>query len=375
MRNRIIFTLALSALLSVPLHAADPSTAALIEQGHYRRAQAILTERLKTNPNDARSYCEMSKISEAFQRWDEAIQQAEKAVSLDGKNIDSKNLDGKNTDSKNPEFQAALADAVGSKLSGGRMGFFAQASLARRFKKEAELALQLDPNNVDANEDLMEFHLDAPGLVGGDKKKAADLADHMLRVNPVQGYLMKINFATHEKRTAELEQLVQQAINADPKNYEARMQAASFYLDKGTGTFPQAEEQAKQAMQLDPGRVRAYNTLAIIYAQQSRWKDLDAVLADAQHNVPDDLAPLYQAARVIFVNHQAQELPCAEKYMRSYLSQPAEGNEPSLAAAHWRLGLILEKEGHKDQARQEMQQALNLDPALEPAREDLQRLQ
>ncbi len=360
MLNRLIFTLALCALLSVPLNAAEPSTAALIEQGHYRRAQAILTERLKANPNDARSYCKMSKVSEAFQRWDDAIKQAEKAVSLD---------------SKNPEFQAALADAVGSKLSGAHMGFFAQASLARRFKKEAELALQLDPNNVDANEDLMEFHLDAPGLVGGDKKKAADLADHMVRINPVQGYLMKLELATHEKRSGELEQIVQQAINADPKNYEGRVQAASFYADKGASSYPQAEEQAKQAIRLDPGRARAYNTLAIIYAQQSRWKDLDSALADAQHNVPDDLAPLYQAARVIFVSNQTQELPRAEKYMRTYLSQPAEGNEPSLAAAHWRLALILEKEGHKDQAKQELQQAVNLDPTMEPAQKDLQRLQ
>ncbi len=365
MLKQIIFSLILSPLFLVPLHAAEPSTAALIEQGHYRRAEAILTERLKANPNDAQSYCEMSKVSEAFQRWDEAIQQAEKAVALDGKN----------TDRKNPGFQAALADAVGSKLSGAHLGFFAQASLARRFKKEADLALQLDPNNVDANEDLMEFNLDAPGLVGGDKKKAAELADHMVRINPVQGYLMKIELATHEKRTGELEQLVQQAINADPKNYEARMQAASFYVDKGTASFPQAEDQAKQAIRLDPGRARAYNTLAIIYAQQSRWKDLDAALADAEHNVSDDLAPLYQAARVIFVSNQTQELARAEKYMRTYLNQPAEGNEPSLAAAHWRLGLILEKEGHKDQAKQELQQALNLDPALEPARKDLQRLQ
>jgi tetratricopeptide (TPR) repeat protein len=360
MLNRIIFLLAVSAFLSAPLHAAEPSTAALIEQGHYLRVQAILTERLKSNPNDPRSYCEMSKVSEAFQRWDDAIQQAEKAVSLDH---------------KSPEFQAALADAVGSKLSAAHLGFFAQASLARRFKKEADLALQLDPNNVDANEDLMEFHLDAPGLVGGDKKKAADLADHMMRINPVHGYLMKLELATHEKHTAELEQLAQQAITADPRNYEARIQAATFYLDKGTTTLPQAEEQARQAVKLDPGRIRAYNTLATIYAQQSRWKDLDSLLADAQHNVPDDFGPLYQAARVIFVNHQTQELPRAEKYMRSYLSQPAEGNEPSLAAAHWRLGLILEKEGHKDQAKQELQQAVNLDPTMGPAQRDLQRLQ
>jgi len=346
--------------LCLPAVGADASTATLIEQGHYRRAQAILVERLRANPNDARSYCEMSKVSEAFRLWDEAIRQAEKAMSLDP---------------KNGEFQAALADAVGSKLSGGSLGMFEKMSLARRFKKEAELALQLDPNNVDANEDLMEFHLDAPGLVGGDKKKAAELADRMVRVNPVRGYLMKFEFASHEKHAAELEPLLQQAISADPRNYFARAQAANFYLTKDGASLTQAEEQAKQAIQIDPGRAAGYTALATVYAQQGRWKDLDSVLEDSQRQVPDDLAPFYQSAKSILTGNQAQELARAEKYMRVYLKQSPEGNEPSLGAAHWRLGLILEKQGHKDQAKQELQEALGLEPSFEPAKKDLKRLQ
>jgi tetratricopeptide (TPR) repeat protein len=358
--NRLVLSLLGAALFNFSLQAADPSPAALIEQGHYKRAQAILAERLKANPNDAPSICEMSKVSEAFQRWDEAIREAEKAVSLDRKNA---------------EYQAALADAVGSKLSAASLGMFEKMSLARRFKKEAELALQLDANNVDANEDLMEFHLDAPGLVGGDKKKAAELADRMVRINPARGYLMKVEFATHEKRTAEVESLMQQAISADPKNYFARTEAANFYLRKGRANFTQAEEQAKQAIRIDPGRAPAYIALATIYTQQGRWKELDSLLGDSQREVPDDLAPFYQAAKSILTGDQTQELARAEKYIRAYLGQPPEGNEPSLAAAHWRLALILEKEGHKDQAKQELRQSLQLEPAFEPAKKDLKRLQ
>ena len=346
-------------LVCLPAVAADPSTAALIEQGHYKRAQTILTERFKANPNTARSYCEMSKISEAFHQWDDAIRQAEKAAALDPKNA---------------EFRAAVADAVGSKLSAGSMGVFEKMSLARRFKKEAELALQLDPNNIEANEDLMEFHLDAPAILGGDKKKAAELADRMVRVNPVRGYLMKFEFASHEKHSAELETLLQQAISADPKSYFARTQAANFYLSKGEAGWAQVEERAKQAMQIDRGRAAAYTALATLYAQQSRWRDLDAVLQDSQREVPDDLAPFYQAAKTLLIGNQDQELPRAEKYVRHYLSQPPEGNEPSPAAAHWRLGLILEKEEHKDQARDELREALRLEPSFEPATKDLKRL-
>lgn len=347
-------------LLCVSAVAVEPSTATLIEHGHYKRAHAILAERLKSNPSDARVFYEMSKVSEAFHQWDEAIRQAEKAVSLAPKNA---------------EFQAGLADALGSKLSAASLGMFESMSLARRFKKEAELALQLDPDNIDANEDLMEFNLDAPRLVGGDKQKAAELADRMVRVNPVRGYLMKFEFATHEKHTTELESLLQQAISADPRNYFARTQAANFYLSQGGATLTRAEEQAKQAIQIDTSRAAGYTALATVYAQQGRWKDLDAVLEQSQREVPDDLGPFYQAAKSILTGNQSSELPRAEKYMRVYLSQPPEGNEPTLGAAHWRLALILEKQGHKDQAKQELQEALRLEPSFDPAKKDLKRLQ
>ncbi len=352
---------------SLPLHAADPPTATLIDQSHYKRAQPILAERLKSNPNDAQSSYEMSKVSAAFQRWDDAIQQAEKAVALNPKNA---------------EFQAALADAVASKLNSSQAGMFAKMSLARRFRKEADLALQLDPNNLDANSDLLEFYLEAPGIAGGDKQKAVEIADRMLHVNPVRGYLLQLDIATHDKKSAaELESLVQQAITADPKLYYARTQAANFYITQGGPALAHAEEQARAALHLDPGRVAAYTALATVYAQQRRWKELDATLADAQREVPDNLAPHYQAGKAILLNpqnanpHNNEDLTRAEKYLRTYLSQPPEGNEPSLAGAHWRLGLVLEKQGHKDQAKQELQQAVSLDPDFEPAKKDLKRLQ
>jgi len=361
MAARILLLLLMSVPFGTLSAAPDtpPSTAALIEQRHYKRAEAILAERLKANPNDARSYAEMSKVSEAFGRWDDAVRQAEKAISLDRKNA---------------EFQAALADAIGTKLSGAQLGMFAKLSLARRFKKEAELALQLDPDNIEANEDLMGFLLDAPGMLGGDKKKAAELAERVVHVNPVRGYLMRFDYASHEKQFGALEGLLQQALDADPKSYSARIQAADFYLSKGPAVFAQAEQQAAKAIQIAPGRARAYAILARIYAQQGRWKELDSLLSEAQRGVPDDLTPLYQAGISILEGNQSQELARAERYVRAYLGQPPEGEEPSLTEAHWKLGLILEKEGRKDQAKQELQQAVALDGNFEPAKKDLKRL-
>jgi tetratricopeptide (TPR) repeat protein len=360
MRKKLAVSIIAAVLLGTLVQAREPSTAALIEDGHYKRARVILSESLKANPNDARALCEMSKVAEAFRSWDEAISEADKAVSLDRKNA---------------EFQAALADALGSKLTSAHLGVFAQASLAHRFKKEAELALELDPANVEANEDLMEFHLEAPALVGGDKKKAAELAERMVQVNPVRGYLMKIEFATHEKNRGELESLFQKALRAGPTDYYVRVQAANYYLERGGPYLAQAEEHARRAIEINPSRIGAYITLAMLYVHEAHWKDLDSVLDNSERAVADDLAPFYQAAVRIFTGNHGEELARAEKYMRLYLSQPPEGDEPSEAAAHWRLGLILEKEGHKALARQELQQAVSLDQEFEPAKQDLKRFE
>jgi hypothetical protein len=51
-----------------------------------------------------------------------------------------------------------------------------------------------------------------------------------------------------------------------------------------------------------------------------------------------------------------------------------EAGEPPLAAAHWRLGQVLEKEGKKTDAIVEMEEAVRLQPDLKEAKEDLKRL-
>jgi tetratricopeptide (TPR) repeat protein len=59
---------------------------------------------------------------------------------------------------------------------------------------------------------------------------------------------------------------------------------------------------------------------------------------------------------------------------RKYLSQDPEPNSSSPAVAHWRLGLILDKEGKRPEAISELQTATKLDPKFEQAQKDLKRV-
>lgn len=83
---------------------------------------------------------------------------------------------------------------------------------------------------------------------------------------------------------------------------------------------------------------------------------------------------IYFAASCYVFSGDGSQLTRAESCFRKYLTQPPEGNSPDLAAAHWRLGLVLEKENRKENARKQLQTAVGLDPNFKEAQKDLKRL-
>jgi tetratricopeptide (TPR) repeat protein len=69
-----------------------------------------------------------------------------------------------------------------------------------------------------------------------------------------------------------------------------------------------------------------------------------------------------------------KDLARAERCFRYYLTRDPEGNAPSHAQAHWRLGLVLEEQGRGKEAIAALETALRLRPDLEDAKKDLARL-
>jgi tetratricopeptide (TPR) repeat protein len=105
---------------------------------------------------------------------------------------------------------------------------------------------------------------------------------------------------------------------------------------------------------------------------QKRWQDLEAILVQAEKNVPDNFSPYYQAGRLLL--NAGSDLSRAENYFRKYLTQEPEAGAPQHAHAHWRLGLVLEKQGRKPEAINALDTAVRLKPDLADAKKDLKRL-
>ena len=343
-------------LVSVGAVAPDPgSPEALIEASHWKRARAILTPRVAANTRDARGLWLLSQIKVAFGDLDGALNCAQQAVALDDRNA---------------EYHFQLAQVYGEMAS--RASMFTAAILARKFKGELDASLARDPKNLDALDALMQYSFQAPLLMGGSKEKARVIAEKLVQLSPVRGYLAQAELAQEAKDSAKVEEYLLKAVQADPKNYEAQTALAAFYTPTSHRNSGLAEKYAREAVQLDPARAKGYSILAMALALERRWSELEEVLSTSEKTVPDDLAPYFEAANVLL--QSGVELKRGEAFLRKYLAQEPEGGEPDAAHAHRLLGLILEKQGRTAAAVSEFEIAVRLNPRFAAAKQDLDRM-
>jgi tetratricopeptide (TPR) repeat protein len=354
--DRFLIVLFLSAAAAVgaprPSRAAD--VARLMEDGHWRRARAAL-EADPATAGDAVAQGRLARVLQVLGESETALAHAERAVALAPQSA---------------EAHFRLAEVLGEKAQ--KAGALGKLGLAKRFKKEAETAAALDPNHVDARLDLISFHLIAPGLAGGDKKKVPALIKQIEAADPSQAWRAHMRLAGENKDSTAVDAITRDAVARHPNQYEARIARANQCLPAWRNRRAEAEEQARAAVALEPGRVGGYTVLAVVLAGSRRWDELERLLSQAEAQVPDDLSPFYAAGRTALV--EAQDAARAERWFRRYLSQPAEGGAVTHAAAHWRLAQVLDQLGRRSDAIAALQASIRLDPKFEPARKDLKRL-
>jgi tetratricopeptide (TPR) repeat protein len=296
----------------------------LIQSGHWKRARVLVEVRIRENPNDALANFLLSQVRNAFGYRETPLPLAEKAVALDGHVA---------------KYHRQLAEALG--VTAQHSNAIELLFLAHRFRKEIDTALALDGGDPQALRDLLEFYLVAPSIAGGDPGKAEGLARQIGQIKPSLGFMAEARIAEFHKRAGEAEKLLRSAVEAPPASYEARMALARFYLDPAHFDADGAEKEAQAALEMDRSRAGAYTVLAEALAHRGAWNELEVTLTAGAAAVPDDLAPYYRAADRLASD--GRELDRAERYLKTYLAQEPEGNEPTAAEATGELKRIHRK--------------------------------
>lgn len=212
-----------------------------------------------------------------------------------------------------------------------------RAGYASSCREAFEKAVELDPANAQAQWDLMQFYLQAPGFMGGGRDKADARREALRALAPVWGHLADAQMA-----------------------WQADEDLAA------------AERHYRAALALMPREDRARIGLSSLLQQQERWDEARAYWDAAVAADETDLVAVYQQGRLSAVT--GSELETGEQALRRILAADPLPESLSRAATHWRLGQILDKLGRREDAVAALAEAVRLDPRLEDAKKLLASL-
>ena len=207
----------------------------------------------------------------------------------------------------------------------------------------------------------------AVALAPGDSRMHHRLGDAYGLSAQKAGFFSQLGLA--KKCRAEYEK----AVELDPKNIDARWSLMEYCRQApslvGGGT-DKALEQALEIKKLDVGRGRI--AVASVYAADKKYDLAFAEFDEQLRNAPDDYAALFQSGRLAAIS--GQRLDQGLVALHKCLDQVTPEGQPPHAAAHWRIGNILEKKGDKPGARTAYEASLKVDPKFAQAIEALKKL-
>ncbi len=285
----------------------------------FEQARLSLEGAVRDDPTDALAASYLGRVYLAQGSPDLAVEWMEKSTALEPSSA---------------EYHLWLGRAYGYQAI--RASVLKQPALAKRVRKEFEKASGLDPDNLEARFGLIEFYLQAPGILGGSEKKAREQAQEVRKRDALQGHRAFGRISEHGK---EFDQAL--------REYE-----------RAGAEFPEKAEPA-------------YWTGAL-YARRKDYAKAFEVYEKLLEKNPSEMAACYQIGRVAALS--GQRLERGAECLRSYLQREPGPDEPSLASAHYRLGLLYEKIGNRDLARREYSAALEIEPTHADARQALKKI-
>ena len=162
------------------------------------------------------------------------------------------------------------------------------ASKARQY---FEKAVQLDPHNNEALNDLFDYYLQAPGFLGGGMDKAATVAKRIGERSPAEFDFAQAQLADRQKE------------------------------------FDTAEQHLRNAIAKAPREVGRVIDLAKYLAKRGRYRESDATFEEAAKLAPDSPNVLFAQAHTFI--HEKRRLDEARVLLEKYVHSSLTPYDPS----------------------------------------------
>ena len=301
------------ALPPLPVPPVPPSTGfPELASGHVGEATAIARQALAKNPGDAGAHVVLCRAVYAQNLIDPAVTECQAAS---------------NALPNDSDAQMFLGRALGAKAA--HANALSAFGIARKVRDAFERAVQLGPSNVAAANDLAEYYVAAPAVVGGGQDKASRLASTLAARFPALSHRILALIA--EKRD----------------------------------DFNTAEAEYKAAIAATP-TPETYIDLGHFYQTHHRPDDAVAAIKLAIAADPRHGPPLVDAASIL--TDAGREPALAEKCLRDYIASAHPSDAAPVFKAQLALGRLLAKRGDQAGAKVQYAAAVALAPQYEPAR-------
>lgn len=172
---------------------------------------------------------------------------------------------------------------------------FTAPGLANKARRFFERATQLNPANLEAQSDLFEYYLEAPGFLGGGLDKASATAVQIARISPAEGHSAQAKLAEKRKE------------------------------------FGSAEAQLRRALEIAPQQIGRLIDLARLLAKRGRYQEADLSLTKAEQIAPN--SPKLMFAKADLYIKGKRNLDIARELLKRYLSSALTPEDPPRADA------------------------------------------
>ncbi|MFY9803364.1 MAG: tetratricopeptide repeat protein [Candidatus Acidiferrales bacterium] len=257
-------------------------------------------------------------------------------------------------------YKKALELSPGSPVIMERLAeIYAKSQHIRDAVEQAQAALKIDPDNVDAHRLLARIYVRTLGdLSAGDVQKenlakAIEQFQAILKIQPDDAYseLWLARLYRFENQHGEAEKVLRDLLQRDPGNGPALEQLSQLLMDEGRSQ--EAEKLLADAAN-DSASPEVYDLLGDAYSQSKEYAKAEEAYRKAVEEDPDDPGHLHGLAQALMAQDKYAE--ALEEFKR--LAEV----EPGTAENYLRMAQLYRRLGKFDQAESSLLRAKQLAP-------------
>jgi len=280
----------------------------------YQEASLEFRNALQIDDKLAAAHWGLAKSFEGLARFPEMIQELQKTVDLDPKNLDARNKLGNYYiagGKGKPEVIAMaekLAQDVLQKDPNNIEGhillssvLFAQNPKDPKALEELNTAVQIDPKRIESHLSLARYY-----LVTNDQTKAEEIFKRAISVDPQSplGHAEYGKFLAQTGRAADAENELKKAVEVAPSDRTSRFVLASFYMMNKQ--LDKAEESYKALAALDKDKPESQAMLADFYSAVNRTDESIQMYKEILAKAPDYLQGRYRLSEIMLLHGDIQ---------------------------------------------------------------------